>query len=1128
MPDRLGVLIDQLARQGVDGDATMLAEAIWLAALAVGEGRPTPADVPGPETSASATPGGGGPAPGERSPAPPRPAERAVPQLSDENEAEIRPVFATSATDGQRLAAAPAQHPRTTRTADGLPRPLEVARALRPLRRRWRHGRRAELDLDDTVTVYARTGELIPVFRPAPERWFDVTLLVDTGLSMTLWEQATDELHRLLGQVGAFRTVRRWTVALDRSEAEIRDQRGRVTSLRRLRAPDDRHLVVLLSDGTTTANRPETTWSVLRQLASSAPTVLVNPLPMTMWRQVGLDLPGARVGPGRAGGRNDRLVFRVPPLARHARPDTGWLPIPAMTLAPERIARWARTLMSVDPDGCDALLVPTRPAPPDHAPGPTPTAAALVDAFTYVASPDAARLAVLAAAHPRLSLALLQFIRRELLPSAALTAAAEVVAGGLFERPTLADGLVMLRFEPGVQELLASRLSAHDAWDLYDLLTARLDSPTGDPDALTAELRSFRTAEQELEALLGLDDDGEAAPGGETEAPGVADTDRRPTGTRRSLGPAITPQQHILDVWQALVRRSVRNQEWQWGGADGRDSLSDAAQLLCLLYPATALSELKVDGPDETTDAVLDALRGIGDRLEIPRFILRTAHDYLSSYTDESDAPIFSGGVADPSDPEGIAPPVVESYAISLTLTLAIVGFTKIFRRVATRTDLAREIDEVTELASRRLSAAMIGLLRSFTVRVFDPESSPGTALLRPIRTPGEPTVEAVHRLRTQLQEVRAGLRDLSIGSGQGEDLDNPDTLFTCGWSWSVLREAPGIETTEYVGPQPDGLADPEPYLYFTVDAMTGILDLASERTRVLRLLNEEQQRLAQALQLRYDLTRSYWASIATGPEGRWPLETIPWQTTDGEQSLYFTLQVARLVLADLERRRSTDLPIDRLLTVYAAIADQGGVTRPPIPGDPAVHFHEPGQALALRGIDNAYWFTSDLATSLLRQVITASLLARNVGLRRDLLALSDQIWHHLDRRRHTAGAGEGLWDAPGQVFPEAEPADDVSWRRTFRSVETLVQMAYVRAATPTPSGELTDLAADLLAGAEILLEEHTARDADPSHLRQLEARLREARSLLSTRPGAAAALAGQVLADLDRIALGEGPQARP
>ena len=82
------------------------------------------------------------------------------------------------------------------------------------------------------------------------------------------------------------------------------------------------------------------------------------------------------------------------------------------------------------------------------------------------------------------------------------------------------------------------------------------------------------------------------------------------------------------------------------------------------------------------------------------------------------------------------------------------------------------------------------------------------------------------------------------------------------------------------------------PFLYFTVNALDGIADLFSARTVILGLLNEEQQRLTAALRLRWELTQRYWATIATFGEARWPLEDIPWKTTDGRESDYYSLLV--------------------------------------------------------------------------------------------------------------------------------------------------------------------------------------------------------------------------------------------
>ena len=138
----------------------------------------------------------------------------------------------------------------------------------------------------------------------------------------------------------------------------------------------------------------------------------------------------------------------------------------------------------------------------------------------------------------------------------------------------------------------------------------------------------------------------------------------------------------------------------------------------------------------------------------------------------------------------------------------------------------------------------------------------------------------------------------MTIGLGQvADELENRGRLFECGWSWGVVDGAPEIPYASGIGEQPVGVAEARPYLYFTVVALEGIQDLFSERTRILGLLDEEQQRLARALQLRWDLTRQFWATIATFGGGRWPLEDLPWMTTDGRESDYYSVLLASIVI---------------------------------------------------------------------------------------------------------------------------------------------------------------------------------------------------------------------------------------
>src|SRR5205807_1460449 len=128
-----------------------------------------------------------------------------------------------------------------------------------------------------------------------------------------------------------------------------------------------------------------------------------------------------------------------------------------------------------------------------------------------------------------------------------------------------------------------------------------------------------------------------------------------------------------------------------------------------------------------------------------------------------------------------------------------------------------------------------------------------------------------------------------------------------------IVRDAPLVTTAETVGQQRSGVAEAKPYLYFTVVALDGIQALFSERTRLLGLLNDGQQRLAQALQLRWDLTQKYWSTIARFGNGRWPLEDMPWRTTDELESDYFTLLVTSIMTQDLIARRASDEDLSRV-----------------------------------------------------------------------------------------------------------------------------------------------------------------------------------------------------------------------
>lgn len=601
----------------------------------------------------------------------------------------------------------------------------------------------------------------------------------------------------------------------------------------------------------------------------------------------------------------------------------------------------------------------------------------------------------------------------------------------------------------------------------------------------------------------------------------------------------LQPRQQLLEIWRAIARTSLTDGQWAWGGRDGSNSICDAEQLLCLLTPATEIPAFRLDQPDETADDVLEALKMAGDSVEIPRLVIRVLTVYLEKYTDGHGTPTFAGGGYfgfDPASPPSEAQrelDVVDSFSASVVLTLAIIGFVRVFRGVVRREDIRRDVDTLEAMASKRLSAAMVGLLRSFSVNGFDAYSAEGQALCRTVNQAGLPDRRIVDDLRRSLRDINARLRDVTIGSGAGiaDDLDRPNRLFECGWSWGVVKGAPNIETSEDVGRQPEGVAQAAPYLYFTVVALEAIASLFSERTRLLGLLNEEQSRLAQALQLRWDLTQSYWSTIATFGTGQWPLEDIPWRTTDEEESDYYSLLVTSIVVQDLVRRRASDVELGRVGDVLAELANRSRITRRAFVRDPSIALHTPGVRMALvgseeRGEVGLEWIASDFAPVLLRRTVRIAGLLSDTSQRGRLLGLADRIWEHLDGRRLKAEPGSDLWDQPGSVFPQiVERYDQPSWYYTRRVVECLATAADVVIGPPLRSERLANFAADLISEAdhrfdqELLGGSSEAGPAMRAVLESVRASLRRARAISRSHPGTAVVLASEVLRELDRLA---------
>ncbi|MEU5978325.1 TIR-like protein FxsC [Streptomyces sp. NPDC047315] len=442
--DALGRVVEALTGLGHDLDGVAIADLLWLATRS---GRPVGA--------VDADADGHVPRTDERE------RRRDAPVVPERPELSVH----TPAVDGDGEAeSVGAAREVVVPRASALPRARQIATALRPLARPWPTGRTTRLDVDATVADYARGGELVPAFAPAPERWFDLTAVVDRSPTMRAWDDTVSELLRVLASSGVFRTMR--VAEFDTSGDGPLAPGARLP----IRSSGARGLVLVVSDCVPGRAGEQYLWDQVHQWASAVPTLLVNPLPQEKWRRSGLDLPAVRVtAPAAPGARSGRLRFARPAVLdalphgdRPPAPDD-WLPVPVVGLSPRVIQRWARTVMRGDPTGCQAVLVPA-PGVFPRPPVPPVDGVRAVESFVHRASDPALSLAVLCSSFARLSPALLHLVRQELVPQATTADVAEVLTGGLV---SLVDGSgdgpgPVLAFRPGVRERLARGLGVRD------------------------------------------------------------------------------------------------------------------------------------------------------------------------------------------------------------------------------------------------------------------------------------------------------------------------------------------------------------------------------------------------------------------------------------------------------------------------------------------------------------------------------------------------------------------------------------------------------------------------------------------------------------------------------------------
>ena len=463
----IGKVLASLSAAGFDLDADELADTLWLAAQGIFP--PRPSSTPAPAGAAVGVP----PRRIPLSPTSLKSHARDEATTDEENGmASLHARTALSLTDAPPAKALPLRTP----AAPGLPGALELSRALRPLRRRVPAKVATVLDEDETVRKIVEQDLWIPTMQPAPARWLELAVVVDTSASMLVWHATVRELRLLFERLGAFRDVRMWTIdtadrhrvsLLTRDSASPRDTKE-------LRESRGRRAIVIVSDCIAPA------WDgalppILNDWARHQPIAILQLFPERLWRQTALVATHRVVlNAPAAGVPNSQLRATFPPGP------PGWkkpaaAPIPVLTTEPAVLRAWAGMVARGGVSTVPAVVFdPEEEAAFEN----TIASAALtparrIAAFQSNASAPAFKLACLLAAAP-LQLPVMRLVQQALLPGSRQIHLAEVFVSGLLERVTppgeIRDpDLIEFAFHRGVDDEL---LGANRAWEVIGVLEA--------------------------------------------------------------------------------------------------------------------------------------------------------------------------------------------------------------------------------------------------------------------------------------------------------------------------------------------------------------------------------------------------------------------------------------------------------------------------------------------------------------------------------------------------------------------------------------------------------------------------------------------------------------------------------
>jgi hypothetical protein len=468
-------LVGALRGTGVSADWRDLADVLWLATVQnpVEEPNVAVGDSPPDEQMADPAPG----APALDVSHPPAPAETAPPASPVGSIQPVRGAPHQDSGDTRRRAggggAAGLQLSEPANFA--LPGRQDIGRALRPLKRRHPSRREQVFDADATVGRFCETGILQPVFTPARERWFDVTVVVDESPTMAPWTETAAAFADLLERHGAFGRVDRRHLRVTGDDVQLTGATGVEANGQDLTDTTARRIVLVLSDCIDPVWRGDVVWARLREWGRAGPVALVQLLPERLWPLTALGAAEIAISSDRPGRPNARVTIEQPWWASPDAPIVDVIPV--LSLDEQSLSPWARFMTGES----TAAIVGVEATPPPVADEMTVTADTperRLAIFRATASPAAYRLAVWLSAI-EVSLPLARILLDRLAPGARQSDLAEVVSGGILRRTSTEGEPLELDFVDGVRELLQQSLTIDTTIDVWRAVTPYLEL-TGD------------------------------------------------------------------------------------------------------------------------------------------------------------------------------------------------------------------------------------------------------------------------------------------------------------------------------------------------------------------------------------------------------------------------------------------------------------------------------------------------------------------------------------------------------------------------------------------------------------------------------------------------------------------------